>query len=168
MLNSQPQLATATTNPKFKREVCRYWLQSRCLKGQSCEFLHAIDHSKMPMCPRGDACEDQDACGFKHPDDSRPICGNYQLGFCSFGRRCAHRHVQLPASELPFVSPYWHRVDPESGALVPGGPVAYSALQRASLMARTDNNFRRKPCEYFAINGWCPYFDMCNFKHGKS
>ena len=138
------RLATESLNRKHKREVCRYWLQSKCLKGQACEFLHSIDYSKMPMCTRGDACQEKD-CQFKHGAESRSVCANYQLGFCSFGLRCNHLHVT--GAELPDVSPYW---TPE-----------YAALSRPS----TGPNFRKRPCDYYTQNGWCPYFDMCNFAH---
>lgn len=143
----------STSNRKHKREVCRYWLNSRCAKGQACEFLHVIDYAKMPICPMGDSCGSTE-CTFRHLSEYRPLCANYQLGFCSFGRRCAHRHEQKPASALPQVSDYWTSL--------------YAAIERSEAMLRTPetrNTFRKKTCEYFQSNGWCPYFDMCNFKH---
>lgn len=144
-----PALETAARNPKHKKEVCRYWLNSKCMKGSQCEFLHALDHGKMPMCTAGDLCASQ-ACTFKHPDPNRPICANYQVGFCSFGRRCTHRHVAV-AGPPPAINPYYK-------------PTEYAANVRAAHLTK-DKTFRRKPCEYFQTNGWCPYFDMCNFKH---
>ncbi len=142
-------LETHATNPKHKKEVCRYWLRGRCMKDDACEFLHAIDYSKMPMCSAGDTCAFIGTCQFKHPSTDRPICANYQVGFCSFGNRCAYRHVQCEGPP-PEISAYW-------------GP-EYEALKRDASMAGR-RNWRTKVCEYYVANGWCPYFDMCNFSH---
>jgi cleavage and polyadenylation specificity factor subunit 4 len=143
-------LETTARDKKHKREVCRYWLHAKCMKGRDCEFLHALDYQKMPVCPMGDTCTAGSECPFKHLDPERPECSNYQLGFCSFGRRCPHRHVMRDASELPTVSAYWTD--------------AYSAHARIQKMS-SQTSFRRKECEYFSVNQWCPYFDMCNFSH---
>jgi len=158
MFTAEVQLATFTTNKKHKREVCRYWLSSRCAKGSECEFLHTLDYEKMPVCSLGDACPDKSSCNYKHMDEHRPVCSNYQIGFCSFGRRCPHRHVELEAHELKDLSVYWPRVEKEEYSaalrLLPKGPKGCSK-----------GSFRTKPCEYFLKNKWCPYFDMCNFMH---
>lgn len=147
---NEPLNVTFTTNKKHKREVCRYWLQSRCLKGSECEFIHTVDHSKMPVCPLGDMCTNMTECGFQHLSPDRPLCANYQVGFCSFGKRCRHRHVQLGPEHLKGTSVYF--------------TTEYAAHEYAETMKKT-NNFRRGKCEYFVLNGWCPYFDMCNFTH---
>ena len=144
------RLETFAENKKHKREVCRYWLRGRCMKDTSCEFLHALDYSKMPMCAAGDSCAQRDTCQFKHPDTERPVCANYQVGFCSFGNRCAYKHVQVDGPP-PEVSPYW--------------TASYEAVSRTAQMTGRPN-WRSLRCEYFATNGWCPYFDMCNFAHG--
>ena len=34
-------------------------------------------------------------------------------------------------------------------------------------LAKQNKTFRKKPCEYYVANGWCPYFDMCNFRKLK-
>lgn len=33
-----------------KTIVCKHWLRALCKKGDSCEFLHEYDMSKMPEC----------------------------------------------------------------------------------------------------------------------
>lgn len=144
----EPIRATFSQNKKHKREVCRYWLQSRCLKGAECEFIHTVDHSKMPICPMGDSCLNMNECMFQHLDTQRPLCANYQVGFCSFGKRCRHRHEELGPESLNNV--YFTN--------------EYAALKYADDM-KNNRNFRKSKCEYFSLNGWCPYFDMCNFTH---
>jgi hypothetical protein len=147
----EPLNATYTKNKKHKREVCRYWLQSRCLKGNDCEFIHTVDHSKMPVCPMGDSCLNINDCSFQHLSSQRTLCANYQIGFCSFGRRCRHRHEELGPDALKAVSVYFSD--------------SYSAINYAKDTAQANHNFRKAKCEYFSLNGWCPYFDMCNFSH---
>ena len=146
-------LENVSENPKHKREVCHYWLKHKCIKGQSCEFLHMIDYDKMPYCTLGDSCPSKlyglTNCMYKHLDSNRPLCANYQIGFCSFGRRCKHLH-KLIQGMPPEVSAYW---TPEYAAL--------TYLQGSKSLV----GFRKKPCEYFSLNKWCPYFDMCNFSH---
>lgn len=145
---SQP-LAHVSTNKKHKREVCRYWLQSRCQKGIHCEFLHKLDDSKMPSCPKGSSCDRIpgscntlfEPCPFRH-DVKKSRCVNYDAGFCSFGLRCPHEHV-ISTGGPPVVSPVFFEL-PERDV----GP-----------------NFRRAVCSYWSSNQWCPYFDMCNFLH---
>lgn len=144
-------MATQAANAKHKREVCRYWLQSRCQKGQSCEFLHAFNYDKMPMCALGDDCTTE-GCPYKHPAAARPVCANYELGFCFMGRRCQHKHVVKGPEQLPAVSTYW---TPE-----------YAAEGRAEIL-KFCSTFRKRPCSYFEANSWCPYFDMCNFVHAS-
>lgn len=143
--------AYTKTNYKHKREVCRYWMNGRCTKGQSCEFLHSLDLDKMPICSRGYECANAD-CNFKHPETKKDLCANYQLGFCSFGNRCAHAHEM--SKSAPFISAYWT----QNGALNEN----YAGLEKNRTISK---HWRRKQCEYFTSNGWCPYFDMCNFIH---
>jgi cleavage and polyadenylation specificity factor subunit 4 len=133
------------SNKKHQREVCRYWLSGRCQKGLECEFLHSIDYNKMPACVNGDSCVESSCC-FIHPDPNRQICANYQIGFCSFGNRCIHKHVV--EKTLPDISSYWTQ----------DGVSTYKPRL-------SGKNFRMAPCDYYAKNKWCPYFDMCNFKH---
>lgn len=150
-LSNQP---AKPSDPKHGREVCRYWLHSKCMKGTKCEFLHSLDYAKMPVCHLGDACTSVAECPFRHLDVTRDVCANYELGFCSFGRRCPHKHVKKPAADLPEVSTYW--------------TPSYVALARAKQQASANPTFRKKACDYFVRNGWCPYFDMCNFQHGQT
>jgi len=146
-------------NAKHKREVCRYWLNSMCMKGDACEFLHLLDVDKMPRCPLAENCMSQN-CNFNHKIVERDVCANYQLGFCSFGRRCAHLHIEKSFQELPRISQYWTReLDETEKAPINDG--IYAGLTRSNITS----NFRRKKCDYFAQNHWCPYFDMCNFIH---
>ena len=137
-----------------RTEVCRYWLKNMCRKGDACEFLHALDYEKMPLCSSGDFCSNVD-CQFKHrPVEGRSVCANYQLGFCYFGRRCPHLHVFR--DRPPQISEYW--AAPVDGAAAPDSLYA-AVLHRGGPL------FRKKACDYFKANKWCPYFDMCNFSH---
>jgi len=145
----QTTLETEAKHSKHKKVVCHYWLKNTCAKGSLCEFLHMLDYSKMPFCPLGQYCSQKD-CFYKHYTQKRSVCANYQLGFCSFGKRCPHFHEQF-AGPVPDVSAYW---TPE-----------YQAKQRELCMVQESKTFRKKPCEYYAKNLWCPYFDMCNFQH---
>jgi len=141
-------LATNATHKLHKKEVCSFWIQNRCAKGDQCEFLHMLDYAKMPMCKLGDHCTLRDvSCMYKHPDKNRLECPNYQLGFCSFGRRCKYLH--RTQSSVPEVNPYW---TPE-----------YTGLKIEEHSSK--DFFRKKPCAYYLQNKWCPYFDMCNFSH---
>ena len=36
--------------------VCKYWLENRCKKGESCEYLHENVYDKLPECPLGISC----------------------------------------------------------------------------------------------------------------
>jgi hypothetical protein len=136
-----PVLETFAANPKHKREVCRYWINGLCRK-ESCEFLHVLDNTRMSVCPFGDHCRTPN-CMFKHVQKEN-VCLNYQQGFCSLGRQCPHRHIHMQG---------------------PPPEVASYFLDSYVPYTKADRFFRTKACSYFHSNGWCPYFDMCAFRH---
>ncbi|KAG5682095.1 hypothetical protein PVAND_011474 [Polypedilum vanderplanki] len=81
-----------------KTIVCKHWLRALCKKGDSCEFLHEYDMSKMPECyffSKYHACHKKE-CTFLHIDPESKIkdCAWYDRGFCRHGPICRHRHVR--------------------------------------------------------------------------
>lgn len=100
--------------------VCKHWLRGLCKKGDSCDFLHQYDMSKMPECfffTKFNSCTNKE-CTFLHIDPSakkkncpwydrgfcrhgpicrlkhtkRVMCINYLVGFCPLGPKCRHVH----------------------------------------------------------------------------
>lgn len=116
-------------------------MNGMCRK-ETCEFLHVWDESRMSLCPFGENCKTL-KCPFRHLD-KETICSNYEQGFCSLGRMCPHKHVHRPG---------------------PPPDVASFFLETYRKYSKDDKLFRSKPCSYFTTNGWCPYFDMCAFRH---
>ncbi|XP_021717647.1 30-kDa cleavage and polyadenylation specificity factor 30-like [Chenopodium quinoa] len=82
----------------FRQTVCRHWLRSLCMKGDSCGFLHQYDKSRMPVCRffrlYGE-CREQD-CVYKHTNEDIKECNMYKLGFCPNGPDCRYRHAKQP------------------------------------------------------------------------
>ena len=83
-----------------RKEVCRYYMQGRCMMGALCSFLHQADTTKMPEClsyKRNGSCRNRATCPFKHTNqEERRICHAYQQsGFCEKGPRCPNRHVNI-------------------------------------------------------------------------
>lgn len=81
-----------------KTIVCKHWLRALCKKGDSCEFLHEYDMTKMPECyfySRFNTCHKKE-CTFLHIDPESKIkdCPWYDRGFCRHGPSCRHRHVR--------------------------------------------------------------------------
>jgi cleavage and polyadenylation specificity factor subunit 4 len=69
-----------------KTIVCKHWLRALCKKGDSCEFLHEYDMTKMPECyfySRYGQCHKKE-CTFLHIDPESKIkdCAWYDRGFC--------------------------------------------------------------------------------------
>ncbi|CAA2956889.1 30-kDa cleavage and polyadenylation specificity factor 30 [Olea europaea subsp. europaea] len=87
----------------FRQTVCRHWLRSLCMKGDSCGFLHQYDKSRMPICRffrlYGE-CREQD-CVYKHTNEDIKECNMYKLGFCPNGPDCRYRHAKLPGPPPP-------------------------------------------------------------------
>ncbi|CAH0482395.1 unnamed protein product [Peronospora belbahrii] len=141
----------------FKRGtvVCRHWLRALCMKGDTCEFLHQYDMSKMPECRWGMECQVPE-CPFRHvPDEERVECAFYKQGFCSHGSSCRYRHMKLAREECPEMADF--------------------ALQ--SKVAEEENGKRRKAqpvneffkiaiCKHWEKVGSCPFGDECHFAHG--
>ena len=76
-----------------------YW--SFALSGDSCEFLHEFDMSKMPECyfySKFRACSNKE-CPFLHIDPESKVkdCPWYDRGFCRHGPTCRHRHARRVA-----------------------------------------------------------------------
>ena len=42
--------ANVRPDPRRHRVVCKHWLRGLCKKGDSCDFLHRLDHDLMPEC----------------------------------------------------------------------------------------------------------------------
>jgi cleavage and polyadenylation specificity factor subunit 4 len=104
--------------------VCRYWLEKRCKKGESCEYLHEYIPEKLPECPNV-VCRVKD-CPYKHTPKvikecqfylsgyckdgknfclnegkncksahiKKELCINYTLGFCPDGKECKYYHLR--------------------------------------------------------------------------
>ena len=91
------RLPPAVYNSRRHRVVCKHWLNGMCKKGDDCDFLHKIDHDRMPECfhfSQFGECNNKE-CLFKHirPDEKTDECPWYARGFCKHGPRCRHRHT---------------------------------------------------------------------------
>ena len=135
-----------------KRVVCRFWLNNTCKKGDGCEFLHVFDTDAMPECRKGNMCADP-SCVLNHDEKhDKPLCPNYEAGFCSFGYSCPNRHVLREVA--PLIAAQFLTSDPTE---------AWIKERR-----RTQRSFRSAPCPYFQSDGWCPYFHACAFSHSTA
>ena len=154
ILEAQPQPQEPAKRLAFKaihkREVCRYWLNNCCKKGDTCEFLHSFEQDKMPICRKGVACGDP-SCFLTHSSkEEKPLCPNFAAGFCSFGYSCQWRHDVVEGPPPPVAIQFLAN-DPAK---------VWIAERRAS-----QRSFRTAPCPYFHNDGWCPYFLSCAFSH---
>ena len=85
-------------NSRRHKVVCKHWLRGLCKKGDSCDYLHKVDHDRMPECwyfANFGECNTKD-CTFKHlrPEEKTTECEWYARGFCKHGPRCHHRHTR--------------------------------------------------------------------------
>lgn len=94
-------------------------------------------------------------CPFKHtPDVEKEECVNYRLGFCSFGPMCKFRHVKLASDALPPMSELFLK--------------SYLGDERNRQREESNSSaWRVKECPEYSKDGWCPWFDQCNFAHGE-
>eukprot|EP01053_Blabericola_migrator_P009952 Blabericola_migrator_1__9951@NODE_54_length_16124_cov_113_894563_g50_i0_p5_GENE_NODE_54_length_16124_cov_113_894563_g50_i0NODE_54_length_16124_cov_113_894563_g50_i0_p5_ORF_typecomplete_len492_score65_62YTH/PF04146_15/7_2e03YTH/PF04146_15/2_9e34Torus/PF16131_5/6_4e07Torus/PF16131_5/0_42zfCCCH_3/PF15663_5/1_4e06zfCCCH_3/PF15663_5/1_6zf_CCCH_4/PF18345_1/1_1e08zf_CCCH_4/PF18345_1/9_5e03zf_CCCH_4/PF18345_1/3_5e03zf_CCCH_4/PF18345_1/8_7e03zfCCCH/PF00642_24/4_7e05zfCCCH/PF00642_24/2_2e02zfCCCH/PF00642_ len=126
---------TVAKRPKHTHQVvCRHWLRGMCIKGDSCDFLHIFDPSRMPPCRQygkhGRCAEhEQGTCPLRHDDmniatpegpvaaadmtasrhSSNVVCIQYLFGYCQSGPFCAQRHVRLPLEARPMAAlPDWY------------------------------------------------------------
>ena len=101
MLGVEPEIirpAAPSQNFRRHRVVCKHWLRGLCKKGDDCDFLHKLDHDRMPDCwyfTQYGECNNKE-CLFQHirPDEKTTECPWYARGFCKHGPRCRHRHTQ--------------------------------------------------------------------------
>ena len=76
--------------------ICKHYLRGLCKKGDSCDFQHQYDLSRMPTCQFFLAygeCGNPD-CNFLHvkTDMEEEDCDDYKHGFCAAGVRCERIH----------------------------------------------------------------------------
>jgi hypothetical protein len=106
----------------------------------------------MPECRKGNMCADP-SCVLNHDEKhDKPLCPNYEAGFCSFGYSCPNRHVFREVA--PLIAAQFLTSDPTE---------AWTKERR-----RTQRSFRSAPCPYFQSDGWCPYFHACAFSHSTA
>ena len=86
------------TRPDIHRRkmVCKHWLRGLCKRGDMCDFLHRLDHERMPECwyfQQFGECGNKE-CIFLHvkPDEKSGDCPWFARGFCKHGNRCRARH----------------------------------------------------------------------------
>ena len=93
-----PAPANVRLDPRRHKVVCKHWLRGLCKKGDTCDFLHRLDHDRMPECwyfSNFGECGNKE-CIFLHvrPDEKTSDCPWYARGFCKHGQRCRHRHTR--------------------------------------------------------------------------
>lgn len=88
--------------PRKKQTICHHYLIGLCTKTPiMCEYLHTLDKSRMQICRfyQEDACEKGEECQFRHVKRSRqkpstePMhCPEFVAGFCPRGASCHNIH----------------------------------------------------------------------------
>ena len=89
---NNPNIPKSNYQKKKKDTVCKYWLEGRCSKGESCEFLHSKIKEKLPECPHGTSCK-KIGCPFKHTPKIKKECIVYSNGYCKDGKNCKNEHI---------------------------------------------------------------------------
>mmetsp|Transcript_5221 Transcript_5221/g.12809 ORF Transcript_5221/g.12809 Transcript_5221/m.12809 type:complete len:677 (-) Transcript_5221:673-2703(-) len=170
---NRANMTSAKHDPRLRTVVCRHWLRDLCMKGNSCEFLHQYDLSKMPLCRHGERCKISD-CPFRHISEANRLeCVFYSQGFCIHGPFCRYKHVRRDRQDLPLVSDFTlglsqmqaaaNQLDGEGGRkkLHGGG-------QDARRPAPKPNEFFKiSLCKHF-LQGDCPFGENCHFAHGEA
>lgn len=169
-----------TLDPRYKTVVCVHWVNSLCMKGEKCEFLHEMDLEKMPECRQGQRCIEK-MCPFKHvKDEERALCNNYNLGFCQHGGTCRYQHKKRRQEELPAICDYaqvtanglaafnraqQNQDDPQSQNLPVVNPNSQTMKAPTNQIRRL--NYRTALCQSFSSTGTCSYGNNCDFAHSK-
>lgn len=102
--------------PAGSQEVCRYFVQGNCVRGESCNFLHPRDSAPPGASSSSDVCRNflagrctrGEACHFLHPaggaapmgtgSQAQPfqanpeVCRNFMAGRCTRGESCHFLH----------------------------------------------------------------------------
>lgn len=83
MPNAPPKRFKASSNMTHQ-VVCRHWLRGMCIKGESCDFLHIFDNSRMPLCRnyrKHGFCPEHDigVCPLRHEDDNNNTSSIHQI-----------------------------------------------------------------------------------------
>ncbi|NXQ39681.1 CPSF4 factor, partial [Catharus fuscescens] len=81
-----------------KPAVCKHWLRGLCKRGDSCDFLHDYDATRMPECyfySKFGECSTKD-CPFLHVGGTASTvgCPWYDRGFCRHGPLCKYKHTR--------------------------------------------------------------------------
>ena len=78
--------------------VCKFWLENRCKKGETCEYHHQIITNKLPECPTFQTngyCQKGRECKYKHSEKQIKECPYYLSGYCKDGEKvCKYQHIK--------------------------------------------------------------------------
>jgi hypothetical protein len=78
--------------------VCKFWLENRCKKGETCEYHHQIITNKLPECPSYQStgfCQKGKDCKYKHSEKQIKECPYYLSGYCKDGEKlCKFQHIK--------------------------------------------------------------------------
>ena len=167
-------------------QICTYFLQNACSRGESCRFLHENDPSSTSP----------EVAASSKSDTLTPTCVHFLRGACRYGDRCREPHSAGDASGTTVIEKYpedtniasgsfeyvaedpwtatndpWAVKDPWGTQTVSanGWPAECStsiARQKAASpqAPQPAPGYRTKPCWYYS-QAKCLRGDSCNFHH---
>lgn len=99
-------LTTMSPRPSNRASnVCRFYLQNKCTRGDTCYFYHPpnVSSSTSNVCRfyLQNKCARGDACDFYHPPNvsssrRNAPCAHFLRGNCRFGDQCQNSHAIVP------------------------------------------------------------------------
>lgn len=74
-----------------KRQICQYWINGACHKGNDCTFSHDTNiNKKTELCKYylANTCSKGEDCNFSHDTHQFPCKFFHAIGFCEKGNDC--------------------------------------------------------------------------------
>ncbi|CAJ1456227.1 unnamed protein product, partial [Effrenium voratum] len=169
--------------PKFKTQICKYFLEGSCFKGDECSYAHGAEQLQAPgpgaglpaessfktkmclyhlqgTCFKGEACtyahSEEELSGAAESNFKTKMCLWHLQGQCVRGDACTFAHDE---SELM-----------EPGALVPQGaqplPMPPVVPSLVPSLVPTPSKFKTQICKFY-LEGTCFKGDECSYAHGE-
>ncbi|CAJ1456228.1 unnamed protein product, partial [Effrenium voratum] len=165
--------------PKFKTQICKYFLEGSCFKGDECSYAHGAEQLQAPgpgaglpaessfktkmclyhlqgTCFKGEACtyahSEEELSGAAESNFKTKMCLWHLQGQCVRGDACTFAHDE---SELM-----------EPGALVPQGAQALPMPPVVPSLVPTPSKFKTQLCKFY-LEGTCFKGDECSYAHGE-
>jgi uncharacterized CHY-type Zn-finger protein len=173
------------------REVCHFFANGQCTRGQHCHYLHLRETGQEDLLNQNVSGSDgnfntdsrmtSDLSGSYFPADQKsnfnqPICNHFlRRGWCRFGRACKYSHAVGQSKQFaPNGESQKYDISAAECNMIANGKIMTESLSQEEGKFVSSSNKKqttaflssRKLCRFYKA-GFCSFGQRCRFKHSE-